>query len=303
MKSKYPQRIIYILIALSIIYNVSFSQELEPRSYSVVPKKTSGVLLGYSFSSGAIVTDATSPLTDFSIVAHSFTAGGVRTMGIFGRLARIQMLIPYVLMSGDLKYKGKDTSGVRSGFADARIKFGVNIFGSPALSPKEFQRFKEETVLGTSIVISVPTGQYDNSKIVNLGANRWGFKPEIGFSYGYDKFYFEMYSGIWFFTPNSEYLKTNTLKQDPIFNFQAHTLYMFPSKIWLGIDLNYFSGGQSSINGIYNNDMLHNSRFGGVIGYPISKNHSLKFQAHTGLTTSSGSNYTILTLAYQYIWF
>lgn len=296
-------KIIIPVIIFIISGSLSYSQELEPRNYSVIPKDVKGLAFGYSLSSGSIVTDATSPLSDFDVISHSVSAGAFRSFGIFGKLARVQFSIPFVYMSGDLKVNGKDTTGTRTGFADSRFRIGVNIFGSPALSPIEYQKFKEETVLGASVVVSIPTGQYDNNKLINLGSNRWGFKPEIGFSYGYNRFYFEVYSGVWFFTANNEFFKTNTMEQDPILSLQAHTIYVFPSGIWLGLDGSYFYGGKSLINGSYQNDLMNNSRLGGVLGYPINVNHSLKIQAHTGLTTFTGSSYTVFTLLYQYIWF
>ena len=304
LNRKYRLSKIFIPAIIFIISgSLSYSQELEPRGYSVIPKDVKGLAFGYSLSSGAIVTDATSPFSDFDVISHSAYAGAFRSFGIFGKLARAQFSVPFVYMSGDLKVNGKDTTGTRIGFGDARFRLGVNIFGSPALSPKDFKKFKEEVVLGTSVVVSIPTGQYDNTKIINLGSNRWGFKPEIGFSYGYNRFYFEMYSGVWLFTPNNEYLQTKTLKQDPIISLQAHIIYTFRSNIWLGLDGNYFFGGKSQIDGIYQKDIMKNSRFGGVVGYSFDANHSLKFQAHTGVVTFTGSSYTVFTLLYQYIWF
>ncbi len=292
-----------ILLLLIIIGNKFCSQELEPRSYSVIPKNTNVMLLGYSLSNGAIVTDATSPIQDFNVVSHTLTPGYLRTFSLFGKLARVNVVIPYVHMSGDVKVNGRDTSGTRTGFADTRFRIGVNIFGSPALSPQEYQKFKEETVLGVSIVGCIPTGQYDKTKLVNLGSNRWAIKPEIGFSYGYDRFYFELFGGAWLFTSNNEFLQTKKLEQDPIYSLQAHTIYIFPFHIWIGIDAAYYYGGRSKINGSYQNDLMNNARLGCVLGVPINVNHSFKFQAHTALETRIGSSYTIFSLVYQYVWF
>ncbi len=303
MFNKIKNTVLFLTTFLLVETGILFSQELEPRSYSVIPKDLNGLVLGYSYSNGAIITEGTSPLNDFNVISHAVVIGGLRSFGLFGKLARVQASIPFVSMSGDVKVNDRDTSGSRTGLADANFRIGINLFGSPAMSPKEFFRFKEEAVLGTSVVVSIPIGQYDKTKLINLGSNRWGFKPEIGFSYGYKNFYFETFTGVWFFTANNEYYKGTTLKRDPIFSLQAHTLYIFPSKLWIGLDLTYFSGGKSQINDVYKNDFMENTRFGGVIGYPINSNHSLKFQVHTGINTAIGTNYTILTLAYQYIWF
>ena len=293
---------IFLAFIFVFVSNLN-SQELEPRNYSVLPKNLNGIAVGYSLSSGAIVTDATSPLSDFSVVSHSVMIGAVRTFSLFGKLARIQAILPFVYMSGDVKVNGRDTSGTKTGLGDPRIRIGVNILGSPVLSPNEYQKFKEETVLGASLVVSLPAGNYDNSKLVNLGSNRWGFKPEIGFSYAYDRFYFELFGGVWLFTSNNEFLQTKKMKQDPIYSVQAHALYVFSRGIWFGVNGNYFYGGKSQIDGIYRDDIMKNSRIGCVLGYSINAFHSFKLQAHTGIETASGSSYSIFSLVYQFIWF
>lgn len=298
------KKFIYLLTLLVLLTaGISFAQELEPRAYSVIPKDVNALSFSYTYSDGAIITDATSPLKDFSTVTHNIAGAYIHTFSFFGKLARVQYGIPFVFMAGDLKVNGRDTSGTRTGFADSRLRIGVNIFGSPALAPKDFMKFKEEAVFGASIVVSLPTGQYYDSKIINLGSNRWGFKPEIGFSYGIDRFYFEVNTGVWFFTANNHYLTNKSFTQDPIYGVQIHTLYTFKSGLWFGANGNYYYGGKAYVNDFQQGSPLENSRIGAVLGYPITPKHSIKFQAHTGLEAQSGTNYSVFTLAYQYIWF
>ena len=39
-----------------------------------------------------------------------------------------------------------------------------------------------EVLLGASLRVIAPTDQYDATKIVNWGINRWALKPELGYS-------------------------------------------------------------------------------------------------------------------------
>jgi hypothetical protein len=294
-------KIIVLTIILFTAYGIN-AQEIEPRNYSCLPTGVNAVVAAYSISDGNVVSDASSPIQGLSLTSHSLSAGYVRTFGFFNKLARVQVSMPYVYLSGNAKLNGRDTSASRSGLADLRVRFEVNIFGTPALAPKEFQRFKEETVLGASIVVSMPTGQYYNEKLINIGSNRWGFKPEIGFSHRYKSIFFETFAGVWFFTSNNEYLKTNILKQDPLFVFQCHIDYLFPSGIWIALNGGFANGGATLMNEYYRDDLQNNIRIGGTFSAPLGKNHSIKVVAHTAALTKAGGSYSILSLAYQYVW-
>jgi hypothetical protein len=171
------------------------------------------------------------------------------------------------------------------------------------LDVKEFQKYKQGTILGASFVVSVPTGLYYKEKLVNLGSNRWAFKPEIGISHDFEYLYLEFYTGVWFFTNNNSYLSTKTLGQSPLYSFQAHASYTFKNQMWIALNANYANGGQSTIDGVKQDTYQRNWRIGGTISYPFNWQHSLKLQYHTGVLTSVGSGYDILALTYQFVWF
>src|SRR5689334_22943105 len=162
---------IYLLIGL---FKEATAQELEPRSYSVIPKGFNMAGLSYTYSHGNVVTDATLPVQDLILTSSTVAGVYVRSFPLLRKLAKVQVLLPYVFLDGSARLNGVDTAASRSGFADARIKIGVNIIGSPAIGPRDFQRFNEETVVGTSMVISVPVGYYLPEKLINIGSNRWG---------------------------------------------------------------------------------------------------------------------------------
>lgn len=282
----------------------SQAQDLEARSYSVVPKGMHAAALAYTFSKGNVVSDFTSPVQDLDITTSIINLGYVQTFALFNKLARVQVGLPYGFLDGTAKVFGADTSGTRNGFFDAKVKFGMNLLGSPVLSPKEFRLFQEHTVLGASIVISVPIGQYFPDKLINLGGNRWGFKPEIGFSHREGRLYYEFYTGIWMFTNNNAYFKNNNqLKENPLFSFQAHIDYVFKSKMWVALNGGFAEGGQTTLNGTERDDAQRNWRLGGTFSFPFNAHQSIKTMVNTGVATRAGQNYTAITLVYQYIWF
>lgn len=282
---------------------ISIAQDLEPRAYANVPKGMNVVSVVYAYSTGDVLTDPSLPIEGFKITAHNFGAGYVHTFALANKLARIQVVVPSAFMSGNLKINGSDTSGVRNGFGDARIRFGINLFGSPALDKKDFRTYQQKTIIGTSIVISVPTGLYYKDKRINLGSNRWAVKPEIGVSKRFKHFYAEAYTGVWFYTNNDEFLTSKTLKQQPVLSLQTHISYYFKNQMWIGVNGNWFNGGETLVDNISSGDLKDNYRMGATFSVPFSKKHSVKFQFHVGAFTNTGYDYNLYSIGYQYIFF
>ncbi len=280
------------------------SQEIEPRSYAVVPTGLHAMALSYTFSSGNVITAESSPIQNLNVTNNVFNLGYVRTYKLFNKLARLAVSVPFGFLNGSAKFQGIDTAGSRTGFYDGRIKFGVNLLGSPALAPQDFQKFQEQTVFGASVVISVPIGQYYPSKLINLGSNRWGFKPELGLSHREGRLFYEIYSGVWFYTENTDFFKSYVQKENSLFTFQAHVDYTFKHGKYLALNGGYANGGETSLNGVEQHDEDQNWRLGATFSTPIFNRHqSIKAMVNTGIATKAGQNYTALTIVYQYSWY
>jgi hypothetical protein len=287
-----------------ILSGIIQAQDMEPRSYAVVPTGLHAAAISYTFSSGNVITEGSSPVQDLKVTNNVLNLGYVQTFTIFNKLARVSAGMPYGFLDGTAKFRGEDTAGSRTGFYDGRIKLGINLFGSPVLPPKEFQKFQEHTVMGVSLVISVPVGQYFPSKLINLGSNRWGFKPEIGASHREGRLFYEAYAGVWMYTKNSEYFQKTSLDQNVLFSFQAHVDYTFKHGKYLALNGGFADGGETSINGVEQNNEQQNWRIGGTFSTPVfNKHQSIKAMINTGIATRAGQNYTALTVVYQYSWY
>ena len=290
-------------ILFCFLYVITTAQDLEPRAYANLPKGTNVIALVYAYSSGNVLTDPSLPIEDFKIKAHNIGAGYVHTFALAKKLARVQVVAPLIFMSGKLKLNGVDTSGVRHGFGDARIRFGVNLIGSPALDIKNFRQYQQKTIVGASIVISVPSGLYYKDKRINLGSNRWAVKPEVGVSKRFKRFYTEAYTGVWFYTNNNEFLTSKTLKQQPVVSLQAHVSFYFKNQMWIGVNSNWFNGGETLVDDVSSGDLKDNYRIGATWSVPFAKRHSVKFQFHVGAFTNTGYDYNLYSIGYQYIFF
>lgn len=295
----------WFLFLLMINYTIpALSQDLEPRSYAVVPKGLHAMALSFTYSTGNVVIEGNSPLRDMDVTNKIFNLAYVQTFSFFNKLARVALSLPYGSLDGTAKFMGVDTSGSRLGLYDGRIKFGMNLFGSPVMTPKDFMTFEEHTVFGASLVISVPVGQYFPSKLINLGSNRWGFKPEIGVSHRQGRLYYEFYTGVWMYTTNTNFFKSYTLEQKTLFAFQAHVDYTFKHGRYVALNGGFADGGETSVNGLEQDNEQQNWRIGATFSTPIfNKHQSVKIMINTGVATRAGQNFTAITLIYQYSWF
>jgi hypothetical protein len=293
----------FLLVALFCIYNLSMAQDLEPRAYANMPIGVNAIVGVYGFMKGDVVSEPTLPIKDFVISSNSFGVGYMRTFGFMDKLARIQVVLPYVLMDGEATVSGEKITGNRTGFGDMRIRLGINLLGSPALARKDFAQFQQKTIFGVSLVTSVPTGLYYPDKRINIGANRWGFKPEVGISKRFKHVYAELYSGVWFYTNNDNFLVDKDLQQEPVLSFQGHACYFFKNQMWVGVNINWFSGGKTVVDDLPAGSVINSSRIGATWSVPLSRSQSVKLQFNTGTFKDIGLNYDSISLSYQYVFF
>ncbi|MEJ2581668.1 MAG: transporter [Acidobacteriota bacterium] len=170
------------------------------------------------------------------------------------------------------------------------------------MSPKEFQQYRPKTLLGASMLVKAPTGQYDSLKLINIGTNRWSFKPELGVVRVMGRWAIDAYLGGWFYTDNTDFLDGMTRKQDPIVSTQAHVRYHFSPTVWAALDGNFWWGGQSTVDGVENDDLQRNSRVGATVAIRIGRNHSLRIAASAGAFTRIGGDFNSIGVSYGYSW-
>jgi hypothetical protein len=273
------------------------SQELEPRAYRPLPVGLNFGQLSYTYSSGNVLVDATAPVEGLNLDIHIIMAAYLRTFSLAGRSSSVSIGFPYVIGSGSARFNGERIEGDRAASADVRARLVVNLLGGPALSPKEFAQRPPGRSLGVGLVVSAPTGQHNSRKIVNFGANRWGAKPEIGYSHVRERWITDITAGFWVFTDNDEFIG-GPMSQDPIGSFQFHLSRTFDNGMWLAFDANYFSGGRTTVNGVELDNLQSNSRVGMTLSVPLGRRDSIKIAAHTGAYTRVGADFDIGSLTY-----
>lgn len=293
---------LWMWLALWCCTMPAHAQELEPRSYSAAPVGTNFLAATYTRLSGDVLTDPSLPITDVRSRINIFGAGYVHVFDVAGRTASIGLLAPFA--SGDVSGNVLDAPNAvhRAGIGDARVRLAINLLGGPALTPAEFMKRAPDTMLGASLTVVAPTGQYDASRLVNVGTHRWAFKPEIGLSQPFGNWFTELSAGVWLFGDNNAYLGDKRREQSPLGVLQWHAGYQFRPALWVAADAGFYSGGRTSVNGIPNADRQQNSRYGVTLSVPIVPGWSAKLAASKGLITRAAGDYTAITLTLQYQW-
>jgi hypothetical protein len=279
------------------------AQQLEPRAYVPVPVGANIVGMPFVYQSGSVVTDPSLPIQNVHAKVETLAAFYDRSFSFFGRSATALVTVPYAWaqVTGDVFEQARRVT--RSGLGDMQMRLSSNIFGSPALSPREFASTPIRTALGASLTVTAPTGQYDGRKLINIGTNRWGFKPEVGLSAPIGRWTLELYAGAWFYTPNDDFFGGHRRTQDPLATLQGHIGYNFRPGLWLSLDGTWYSGGQTTTAGAPDDDRLKNTRLGATLAIPLGHGHALKLAGARGATTRFGQNFTTVGLTYQYHWF
>ncbi len=280
------------------------AQELEPRAYSPSPVGANFVVAGFGRSTGDVVTDPSLPFSDVSARVNGVTVGYGRTFGLFGRQALATAALPYAWGDVEGNVQEERRQITRSGLTDLKAKLAVNLYGSPARTPQEFAAQTRGVIVGASLAIQAPTGQYNETKLINLGTNRWAFKPEIGLSVPWKRFDFDVYAGAVFFTENPNfYPGTSTRRQDPIETVQLHIDYTFRPGLWLALDSTWYGGGAARVNDGPPGTRLSNSRVGATLSIPVGKRQSVKVNYSTGASVRAGQNFDTFAAAWQILWF
>ena len=173
-------------------------------------------------------------------------AGYGRTFGVLGHQASAVLAVPYIWgdISGNVFEEARSVT--RSGLGDIKLRLAVNLIGGEAMTPKEFMKRTPKTTLGASLSISAPTGQYDPDKLINIGTNRWAFKPEIGLTIPHGRWMFDVFAGVWLFSANPDFFGGVHREQDPMPTLQGHVSYTFRPQLWLALDSTYYFGGETS---------------------------------------------------------
>jgi hypothetical protein len=292
------------------------AQSLAPRAYIITPIHTNAVTLVYSYQSGNLEFTGSTPITGATAQIHLATANLFHAFNFFGRSANFTAVLPYSIGNFQGTVKQVPAHVYRSGLLDSQYRFAVNLHGGPAMDAQQFAKWRQKTLIGVSFTLVAPTGQYDPTKLVNFGSNRWSFKPEIGVSQRWGRWVLDGYGAVWFFTTNNDYFSNNQFfpytrnqTESPVGAFETHLSYDFKPythrrlHMWASLDGNVWFGGQTSISGVPTpRTTQRSSRLGGTLAVPYTDHQSIKLSYSDGAYVLYGGNYQTVQIGWQYSW-
>jgi hypothetical protein len=246
--------------------------------------------------------DVALPASNPELTTSNLNLAYARVLDIASKSAKFDVIAPATDLSGSVVFDGQRLRRSLSGLSDAKFRLAVSFLGSPAMSLKEYAGFKQDLIVGASLQVSAPVGQYDGSRLVNLGTNRWSFKPELGVSKALGRWTLEGTAAVTLFTDNDDFYQDRNRSQDPLYSLQAHVIYSFRSAVWGSLDGTYFAGGRTTVDGTLNNDLQQNWRVGATLVFPVNPHNSIKLYGSSGVSARTGNSFDLLGIAWQYRW-
>lgn len=278
------------------------AQDLEPRSYNAAPVGLDLLVGGYGYTTGSARLDPSMPVEGLNIETHGGFLAYAHTLDVLGRSARLEAILPYASLGATGVLAGVPRERYVDGFADPLLRFSMLFIGAPALTLAEFPDFKQDFVLGGSLRVGIPAGQYNEDKVLNIGSNRWSLKGELGMSKTIGKWMIEVAPSVTFFTDNGQYLINNTREQTPLYSGQAEVSYSFKPGLWLAVGACYFNGAQSTIDDLKNDDRQEGLRLGATLSIPVNRHNSAKLYGTWGCNGARERDFRGIGIGWQYRW-
>lgn len=277
------------------------AQDLTPRLYWPAPQGTKVLVTGYTHVSGDVIFDRSIPLYGVDSDINVGLVAYLQTLSLWGRTSTLLVDLPYSW--GETRGFIEETPAQRdfNGFGDLRMTLSVNLAGAPSMTVDEFLEFRANPrpILGASVKVVAPTGDYDSDRLINVGLNRWATRLQLGSILPItNTWLLELEGGVWFFGDDDEFLPGRK-DQDPIFSAQANLIKRIRPGLWASLDFTYFGGGRHTIGGNELDDEQHNIKIGGTVVIPFAGRHAIKVGYANGVKTKYGSDFDQFLVTYQ----
>ena len=279
------------------------AQFTDPRNYENFPVGVNQVEVTYDYARANESIDQSIVIEGAHLNLNQWTVSYMRYFSLFGRMAWVSPSIPLAALNGTVT--GTNVNGSVAGAGDSSYEFAWLLKGGPALSPEEFEKYKPTTVIGVSLNVTAPTGQYRADKVLNLGSDRWSFRPEIGLSHPFGperKWTFDAYANSYFYTDNTSYRSGEILRQGPLPAFEGHISYTFGERVVASLDARYSFRGDTSLDGVGQNDSQKNFVVGSEAIVTLNAKNQMTFIFEKAAVHVNGPAVTGVAVRYDYYW-
>ena len=277
-------------------------QTIDPRFFVNTPVGMNFVLGGYAYGWGSVSFDPTVPIDNAKVTFHGPLAGYSRSLDFWGLSGKANVGSAFICLDGSGEVRGVPESRNVCGLSDLSAAVAVNFLGAPALSLKEFPHYRQGLLLGASFGVTAPIGQYDPTKLINVGTNRWSFRPQLGISQALGRLTLEFVAWASFYTANNNFFNGRVREQAPLYSGQLNVIYTFRSGIWGSVGGTWYGGGRITTDGVPNPEFQENWRLGGTLVFPVNRRNALRVFGATGLYARTGGNFNALGVTWLYWW-
>jgi len=258
----------------------AFAADIEPRRWTPLPVGMNVLGVGGAYTDGDIAFDPVLELEDVTVEVKTAIVSYLRAFDLAGQSARFDVRVPYQDARWEGLLDGQPASVERRGFADPRLRLSVNFIGAPALKGKAYRAYRAahpvNTVVGAALSARLPLGEYKDDKLLNLGQNRFVFRPQLGLVHTRGHWSYELTGSVFLYTDNDDFFGNNKREQDPIYALQTHLTYTAPKHWWVSVGAAHARGGESKINGERKDDERRDLLYGISAGLPVGTRSSVK---------------------------
>ena len=292
-----------LILAVLHVPDRACGQFNAPRAYENTPAGTNQLELGYTYAHADASLDTSLVIVGASFDTNQGIIDYTRYFGFFHRLMWVEAGVPIAGLSGSIS--GTNIQGSITGAGDSSYAFGILLKGGPALSVEQFEHSQPTTTLGLSLTMSAPTGSYQANKILNLGSDRWSFKPELAWSHPFgheQKWEFDAYANASFYTGNTSYHGKEVLRQGPLPGIEGHVSYSFTSNLWASFDTRYSFRGTTSVDGVSQDNAQQNFSLGTEMNISLNPRNTLILEFGKALVHNNGPAVVAFSVRYDYTW-
>jgi hypothetical protein len=299
------KRLFFAWLGVAVLHGAdpASAQFTDPRTYENTPVGTNQLEFGYAFVRANASIDAALILPGAELNLNQGMIDYTRYFGWRDRLMWVEAAVPVAGLSGSIG--GTNVHSATSGAGDSSFALAMLLKGGPALTQAQFEDYKPGTTLGVSFAVTAPTGSYDSARILNLGADRWSFKPEIALSHPFgpdQRWEFDAYANVYFYTDNTSYRGREILRQESLPGFEAHISRSLNDRFWASLDTRYSFRATTFVDGIDQNNPQQNFILGTELNAALGRQNSMVFEVGKSLVYRNGPALTGFSVKYDYTW-
>ena len=257
-----------------------------PRSFPMLPKDINLLTVYALMQNGDQLLDPGQRIPDADIDAYIGVLQYTRTFSLKGHLAATFAALPYANIKGSVPLDKSigTVSASDTGVGGMVVGGMMGLVGLPALAGQEFAAHDPGFQLGLVGRAFLPTGSYDSDKTISVGSNRLAGQVVLPITYCIGSSMadpslttFEILPSVTIFADNTDPSgDADTTGQDPLFILESHVTRSLTKTVWAAFGGIYNYGGETSTDGVWNNDRRESLGLGASVNFAANSSTSIK---------------------------